>query len=43
MTLFADHPTSIYERLSTKLPKSNSDFEATERSAVAGWGLTLPE
>jgi hypothetical protein len=32
---FAVHPTSHYERLSTKLHKSHRDFEATERSAVA--------
>ena len=32
---FAIHPTSRYERLSTKLQKSNRDFEAVERSAVA--------
>jgi hypothetical protein len=32
---FAVHPTSDYERLSTKLHKGNRDFEATERSAVA--------
>jgi hypothetical protein len=32
---FAVHPTSHYERLSVKLQKSNRDFEATERSAVA--------
>jgi len=31
---FAVHPTSHYERLSTKLRKSNRDFEATERSAA---------
>jgi hypothetical protein len=32
---FAVHPTSHYERLSTKLQKSNRDFEAAERSALA--------
>ena len=32
---FAVHPTSHYQRLSTKLQKGNRDFEATERSAVA--------
>jgi hypothetical protein len=32
---FAVHPTSHYQRLSTKLHKTNRDFEATERSAVA--------
>lgn len=32
---FAVQPTSHYQRLSTKLQKSNRDFEATERSAVA--------
>jgi len=32
---FAVHPTSHYERLSAKLQKSNRDFEAIERSAVA--------
>jgi hypothetical protein len=32
---FAVHPTSHYQRLSTKLQKGNRDFEAIERSAVA--------
>jgi len=32
---FAVHPTSHYQRLSTKLRKGHRDFEATERSAVA--------
>ncbi|MGA2741056.1 MAG: hypothetical protein ABSG65_26900 [Bryobacteraceae bacterium] len=30
---FAVHPTSHYERLSTKLRKGNPDFEAVELSA----------
>jgi hypothetical protein len=34
-TSFAVHPTSHYQRLSTKLQKGNRDFEAVERSAVA--------
>src|SRR5258708_40253422 len=32
---FTVHPTSHYQRLSTKLRKGHRDFEATERSAVA--------
>ncbi len=32
---FAVHTTSHYERLSTKLRRSNRDFEAIERGAVA--------
>ncbi|MBI1789833.1 MAG: hypothetical protein HYR60_20070 [Acidobacteria bacterium] len=32
---FTVHPTSRYERLSTKLQKGHRDFEATEKSAVA--------
>jgi len=32
---FSVHPTSRYERLSTKLQKGHRDFEATEKSAVA--------
>jgi hypothetical protein len=32
---FTVHPTSHYQRLSTKLVKSNRDFESTERSALA--------
>lgn len=32
---FAVHPTSHYERLSSKLQKSNRDFDETEQSAVA--------
>jgi hypothetical protein len=32
---FAVHPTSHYQRLSTKLQKGHRDFGATERSAVA--------
>jgi hypothetical protein len=34
-TSFAVHPTSHYQRLSTKLQKGHRDFEAVERSAVA--------
>jgi hypothetical protein len=33
-TAFAVHPTSHYQRLSTKLQKGHRDFGATERSAV---------
>jgi hypothetical protein len=32
---FSVHPTSRYDRLSTKLQKGRRDFEATEKSAVA--------
>ena len=32
---FAVHPSSHYQRISTKLQKGHHDFEATERSAVA--------
>jgi hypothetical protein len=32
---FAVHPTSHYQRLSTKLHRAHRDFEATEQSAVA--------
>jgi len=31
---FSVHPTSRYERLSTKLQKRNRDFESAEKSAV---------
>ena len=32
---FAVHPSSHYQRISTKLQKGHRDFEAAERSAVA--------
>jgi hypothetical protein len=32
---FAVHPSSHYERLSTKPNKRHPDFDATERSATA--------